>query len=530
VAASTWQAVRATRAEQVALANAERARVAAEAERKAKEAEAAQRNEAEAVSKFLVSAFESPDPVRDGRTITVAEVLQRAEKQVSTELADQPLTQAALLRAVGNSQTGLGLYQEAIQTLSKAIELLQKNAGQDDPRTLVSLSDLAAVYVRERQRGEKKAIPLVEKAAAAQREILGADHPDTLRSLNVLGNAYHLAGRTNEAVALHEKVLAGRRKVLGANHRDTLGSMNNLANAYSQAGRTADATAMYERVVELTGEKFGPDHPDTLMYTSNLATVYAEAGRTNEVIALYERVVVQERKKLGEEHPSTRISVRNLAGEYSRAGRTAEAISLYEQILPIWHTKLGSNSPDTLWLMVTLAKSYIDAGRMDEGATLYETAIPILEKVTAAPREKLGLEEFVVVRKVNLLADTYAATGRTKDAILLLCRCGFYQGALWVAAPQADLELMTLLIDKAITEDVELLQYRYDRLVVGELRLLAGHFEAAETAIRASIALGETEGAMHKSLGLALLYQDRAEEAREAFRKALTRSFSARGW
>jgi WD40 repeat protein/serine/threonine protein kinase len=61
VAASTWQAVRATRAERAAIVNAERARESAEAERKAKEAEAAQRKEAEAAQKIAESEKQRAD-------------------------------------------------------------------------------------------------------------------------------------------------------------------------------------------------------------------------------------------------------------------------------------------------------------------------------------------------------------------------------------------------------------------------------------------------------------------------------------
>jgi len=80
VMVSTWQAVRATKAEK--LAKNRLAEVAAE-----RDAKEEARKEAEAISKFLTQVFQSLDPARDGRTITVAETLGAAAKKLDTDLA-----------------------------------------------------------------------------------------------------------------------------------------------------------------------------------------------------------------------------------------------------------------------------------------------------------------------------------------------------------------------------------------------------------------------------------------------------------
>ena len=72
---SVWQAVRAKRAETLA-----KQRLA----------------ESEAISKFLTQVFQSPDPARDGRTITVAETLGAAAKKLESELTNQPARRAKL--------------------------------------------------------------------------------------------------------------------------------------------------------------------------------------------------------------------------------------------------------------------------------------------------------------------------------------------------------------------------------------------------------------------------------------------------
>ncbi|KAK5202370.1 hypothetical protein LTR96_011488 [Exophiala xenobiotica] len=52
------------------------------------------------------------------------------------------------------------------------------------------------------------ALPLIEAVLALQKSKLGADHPDTLRSMGNLAIRYSEAGRREEALKLTEEVLA----------------------------------------------------------------------------------------------------------------------------------------------------------------------------------------------------------------------------------------------------------------------------------------------------------------------------------
>ena len=77
---SYLQAARARAAEK--LAKQHLAEVAAE-----RDAKEQARLEAEQVSQFLLEVFQSPDPGRDGRTVTVAETLDRAVPQAAADAA-----------------------------------------------------------------------------------------------------------------------------------------------------------------------------------------------------------------------------------------------------------------------------------------------------------------------------------------------------------------------------------------------------------------------------------------------------------
>ena len=68
------------------------------AQKATEEAEAA-RQQAETVTDFLVEIFRSPDPERDGRTITVAEMLNKAGTRIRGRIWCRPAAPGAVARS-----------------------------------------------------------------------------------------------------------------------------------------------------------------------------------------------------------------------------------------------------------------------------------------------------------------------------------------------------------------------------------------------------------------------------------------------
>jgi len=202
------------------------------------------------------------------------------------------------------------------------------------------------------------AIEILKDAAEESGRILGAAHPDTLRSRNNLANAYRAAGRLNDATPLYEENLTARTQLLGPNHPNTLITRNNLANAYQDAGRLNEAIPLFEETLNAQEQLLGPNHPDTLITRNNLAAAHQEAGRLNEAIPLFEETLTTQEELLGPNHPHTLITRNNLAFVYQEAGRLNDAIPLFEETLNARTQLLGPDHPDTLRSRNNLAVAY----------------------------------------------------------------------------------------------------------------------------------------------------------------------------
>jgi tetratricopeptide (TPR) repeat protein len=324
------------------------------------EAEAA-RKQAEAVTGFLVDIFHSPDPERDGRTITVVEMLGKARSRIETEFGENPLLQAELLSAIGSTYLSLGLTQENAELATRAYDIRLKELGPQHPDTLDSMQNLGAAY---RHRGQlDKAIPLLEETLKLRKAVFAPDHPDVLVTMNSLAVAYGNAGRTKEAVTLLEQTLELNKAKLGPDHLQTLFNMANLAEGYFATGRRDEALALSTQALARMKDKLGEDHPDRLRFMSNLARYYQAAKRLDEALPLLEQTLALMKNKLGEDHPDTLRVMHDLARYYQTAGRLEEAVPLLERTVELRKTKLGSDHPETLDSMNRLGGIYVQQSK-----------------------------------------------------------------------------------------------------------------------------------------------------------------------
>jgi serine/threonine protein kinase len=366
--------------------------------------------DAESLSKFLIEVFHSPDPGRDGRTITVAETLGSAAKKLETDLASQPARRAKLQATLGETYHALGLYREAIPLREKVRDYHLAASGLENLDTLRAMHNLAHSYAEAGRLDE--ALKLQEEVLRLLRKVRGLQHPDTLRAMNNLANTYAYLGRREESLKLEEEVLAISRKTNGAEHPDTLRAMNDLADSYFDAGRGAEAMTLQELALKLYRKALGPENPDTLMAMHNLANSYAQRGRLAEAIKLQEDAVAGCRKALGPEHPDTLMAMHSLASSYFGAGRREEALQLREQVLVLRRKALGPRHSGTLSAMHDLATSYLQSGRRVE-------ALQLREQVLALRREVLGPEHPDTLSAMHNLAISLAGAGRGNESLKL---------------------------------------------------------------------------------------------------------------
>jgi tetratricopeptide (TPR) repeat protein len=394
--ASALEAVRARRAEQLS-------------EQRRLESDKA-RADAEAVSGFITQVFQSPDPARSGRTITVAETLDQAARKLETTLTNQPDRRARLEATLGDTYRALGLYREAIPLQEKVRDYDLATHGLEHPDTLMAMHSLARSYDSAGRRDE--ALRLNEQVLALRRKVLGPENLDTLNTMNNLAIVYFESGRGAEALKLREEVLALYRKVKGSEDASTLRAMINLATSLKAMSRFSEGAKLSEETLGLSRKVFGPEHPYTIAALATLADCYQSLGRSDEALKQLEEVLAVRRKVFGPEHPETLSAMNNLAISYFQVGRGDDAVKLWEQLLELRRKVLGPEHPDTLLAMNNLAHGSYSLGRRDEASKMNKESLALCTRI-------LGPEHRYTLDALNDMATSYDEAGRREEALKL---------------------------------------------------------------------------------------------------------------
>jgi tetratricopeptide (TPR) repeat protein len=367
---STWQAVRATRAEADAVAHMQRAQTAelnAKTMQRRAEEEAAV---SKAVSEFLrVGVLGNADPRAGGpdKNVTLRAVLDRASDRVAQSFPNQPQVEAEIRRAIGNAYYGLGEYDLAQSHLEAVVRIHREKLG--DPEPLTAHYDLALLYKDQHQL--EKADELFAKTVPACRERLGEDHPLTLMCMNGWGNVRFLQGRSEEAAAIHEQALKICRRRYGSLHALTLSTENNLAVSYKTIGRYAEAERLYLKGLDIDRRYAGENHPHTLTALHNLAALYAAQGQYEKAEPMFQQALERRRDRLGPTHPHTVITQNALADVYRQSGQAAKAEPLYRATVDEAREKLGLEHSDVRNALHELAWLYDDQGKLAEAEALF---------------------------------------------------------------------------------------------------------------------------------------------------------------
>ncbi|KAI0842839.1 FabD/lysophospholipase-like protein [Hypoxylon sp. FL0890] len=131
-----------------------------------------------------------------------------------------------------------------------------------------------------------------EEAEAGLRlclETLAMRYPDEeqLTAQTALAIVSYHGERLEEARDLLIDVVSGTTKLLGASHPDTLKSINNLSVVLTRLGDYKEAEDMLQQVMEMEHNLFGSDHIGRAYSLHNLATIYFYQGQLEKALYFF---------------------------------------------------------------------------------------------------------------------------------------------------------------------------------------------------------------------------------------------------
>ena len=358
IAISSWMAVRATRAEQEALA----------------------------VNEFLRrDILGQADPGRQSelgfkpdQQITVRTVIDRAAAKLDGRFPQQPKVEASLRDTIGSVYTSLGMLDQGQKQLRRAVQLHRGLLGEGDATTIDSQEELAWNLLSSGDSREAEAT--LAAALASARRTLGVSHRLTLRVAGSLGWVQAAVGKLDESVALLRQAEAGAVKAYGAEDPDVVELQYVLFMSLFARADFAEARRVLTQVTETVNRRFSEDIVKKLALRAAAAMLDDQRGHFAEAHSKFVNILATHRQIYGSHHQTTLLSIRNLAMNLTNQGRFAEAHVLFQELAAQRGSVFPPEHPESLRFLAEWADFHVAQNKLTEAEAIYADALPRLQK------------------------------------------------------------------------------------------------------------------------------------------------------
>ncbi len=343
---------------------------------------------ADSVADFLVEAFSRTDPQRDGKTVTVYEVMRRQADRLEKNTVQDPRIAAALTQTIGRALLKLGIYAEAVPIFKQAYEISLKNFGPDDSETRSLKDD----WMASQAMIDSTANMLADLADALQdkRARLGDANPETLNAMNNLAVAYLNAKEWQKTIELLEP-----HYQLAQSHltpAELLGWENNLATAYQELGQLRLALPLWQRLQATGPEILGRDNPHTPLLLRNLANGLYCDGQLQQAAAMASEALAERRRLLAPDSPDIRDSLRLLLAIQLSQRDYAAAEVTGRQWLETLQSQTDGPTKEQADARLDLADALLGRGQLDEATALAQEAVVTFRQIEPDSAKRLRSE------------------------------------------------------------------------------------------------------------------------------------------
>jgi serine/threonine protein kinase len=299
----------------------------------------------EAINEFLNSMLSSPDPGKKGRDVKVIDILDSARDKITGSFEDKPEIEASVRHTLGETYEAIGVYTKSISELEAALNIQERVLGADHPDTLNTMNSLSTVFIRLGRYEDAESLLL--ETITIQKDVFGVEHPNTIVSMQNLGVVYYYQKKYKESEAIGHETLKIRKQVLGEDHQDVIFSLENLAIALSGQKKHKEAEKVYLEARDKASQILGLDHPQTLRIMHNLALELKHSQDFEKAESLLIETLERQKQVFGPEHPDTIITMANFADLLNQMQRFREAADLAREALDLEKRVFGNEHPLT---------------------------------------------------------------------------------------------------------------------------------------------------------------------------------------
>jgi non-specific serine/threonine protein kinase/serine/threonine-protein kinase len=334
------------------------------------------------IREFLESMLVSVNPYEGEYDLTVIELLDQSVDDIDEQFAADPELAVSLHLTVGETYRTLDQREKAEVQLRKAFVLGREVLGDDHPQTLKAMLFLADVLWKLQRQEEAKS--LAETYVKRQRLVSGASHPETVLGVQLLG--IMLGGAPGEAdqdegIKLLKQAHTTFSGTLEPGHEETMKAAVLLGNILLRQYRFAEAEQYVREVYEWCSGRPAREFACGQV-PGDLAIIVGFRGKPHQGTQLAQDAYEGLRAWAGPDRNSTLPALYCLGLNLQWSGQIEEAEQRFQEFVAICEEN------DYQW---PLAPFLLARLQMIEGKISPEQARPVLERFVEANTNPLAL-------------------------------------------------------------------------------------------------------------------------------------------
>ncbi|CAM2069325.1 Non-specific serine/threonine protein kinase [Sulfidibacter corallicola] len=350
----------------------------------------------------LGAAYHGLGLTREAKPLAAAAL---AARRLERPLDGEAVTQAAYL--MGALHLNDMAYEQALTCFEEAETHSIASHGVDSERTMVIKNGIGTLYCSLGKFDLAEDI-FVEVHDIGVR-VLGENHPKTMVGLSQLAVIYGYQRKSAEAIDAYSRALNICREVEGPLNAHTLGITHNLANEYAGVGEYDKAIDLFRQLVEGSRKMYMESHVLVVSGLTGLGSSLLATGQLAEA----ERILYEALEAMKNNEPATRRRIVSahihLGTIHYKRGDREKAEAFFRKALGIALNTFPDDHHFIARARVRLGELYLGKGDLKQARSLLQEAV-------FAYRKKYSDDNAETAIALSILGSCLAAEGRFEEA------------------------------------------------------------------------------------------------------------------
>lgn len=335
----------------------------------------------------------------------------------------QLLISAKVYHSIGRIHYKMGKYRLSLTVLEHALDVYQLSMGcmTLDETLVVASPDFTACHlapvlvtmsrvylsmgmIRDAKQYTKQALRKIRLASRTatvhsneQAQLIFAD------GMIVLGMAYQLEGRHQDAIQHYQRALQIQRPILGDNHQDVANTIGCIGSVHIKVGWWGPAMQCFLEVLRVYRflttasqasalSSYASSSPvDVGVTLASIGWIYMAYGDWNAAMKASLDALHIIQACLSESHRNTSSIRFQIALIHARQGNPEKAIPVLKDVLAHQRTTLGEHHDDVAITLSAIGDAYQTLGRHSKAVPFLVRALEIRKKVWGKKHMQVGM-------------------------------------------------------------------------------------------------------------------------------------------